>query len=128
MERLHGLPLSAAFRAEPPFSARELLLVIAEVADALSRTHEAGVIHRDVKPGNIFLHRADKETVWPKVLDFGVSKMSSSEDGVATTTGSLLGSPRYMSPEQTQSSGAADARRTHLDARGETLPRICPAN
>ena len=111
MELLDGISLGEALRSEPPFNARELLLVLAEVCTALIAAHAVGVIHRDVKPPNIFLHR-DRGTgfVSAKVLDFGVSKVLSGDDGVSTHTGSLLGSPRYMSPEQAHSAASADGR------------------
>jgi serine/threonine-protein kinase len=111
MELLEGLSLQDALRAEPRFNVRELLLVIADVATALGAAHAAGVIHRDIKPPNIYLHR-DRATgfVRTKVLDFGVSKVHADAEGVATHTGSLLGSPRYMAPEQAISAAAADGR------------------
>jgi len=57
MELLDGISLGEALRSEPPFNARELLLVLAESCTALIAAHAAGVIHRDIKPPNIFLHR-----------------------------------------------------------------------
>ncbi len=111
MELLDGISLGEALRSDPPFSARDLLLILAECCTALSAAHAAGVIHRDIKPPNLFLHR-DRGTgfVTAKVLDFGVSKVIAGDDGVSTHTGSLLGSPRYMSPEQAHSAASADAR------------------
>ncbi|MBK8943073.1 MAG: serine/threonine protein kinase [Polyangiaceae bacterium] len=111
MDLLEGLALSDALRAEPPLNARELLIVLGCVAQALAAAHAAGIIHRDVKPPNIFLAR-DRGTqlIRTKVLDFGVSKVLSGEDGIATHTGSLLGSPRYMAPEQAVSAARADQR------------------
>ena len=101
MELLDGLSLSEVLRCQPPLSARELCAIVAQAATGLAAAHAVGVIHRDVKPANIFLHR-DRGTggVITKVVDFGVSKLAMGDDGVATTTGSLLGTPRYMSPEQ----------------------------
>ncbi len=111
MELLEGMNLGDALRAEPRFNARELLIIMAGAARALGAAHAVGVVHRDVKPPNIFLHR-DRSTgvVRTKVLDFGVSKLLADADGVATQTGSLLGSPRYMAPEQAISASAADGR------------------
>lgn len=111
MELLDGLSLAEALRAQPGFSARELLILLAEASTALNAAHNSGVIHRDLKPGNIFLHK-DRASgyVTAKVLDFGVSKLLGADEGVATHTGSLLGSPRYMAPEQAISASQADAR------------------
>jgi serine/threonine-protein kinase len=111
MELLEGMNLGEALRAEPRFNARDLLIIVAGAASALGAAHAAGVIHRDVKPPNIFLHR-DRALgqVRTKVLDFGVSKVLAEGDGMATHSGSLLGSPRYMAPEQAISATAADGR------------------
>jgi serine/threonine-protein kinase len=110
MELLDGISLADALRSEPPFSVRDLLILLSEACTALHAAHAAGIVHRDLKPANIFLHR-DRATgfVVAKVLDFGVSKITN-DDGVTTSTGSLLGSPRYMSPEQSISAASADAR------------------
>ncbi len=111
MELLEGMNFGDALRAEPRFNAKDLLLIVAGAATALGAAHAAGVIHRDVKPPNIFLHR-DRGTglVRTKVLDFGVSKVLADPDGVATHSGSLLGSPRYMAPEQAISATSADGK------------------
>ena len=110
MELLEGMALVDALRLEPPLSVRELLFLLRDVSSALAAAHAVGIVHRDVKPANIFLHR-DKATglVRPKVLDFGVSKFAFLEES-STQTGSLLGSPRYMSPEQARSASQADGR------------------
>ncbi len=111
MELLEGISLADALRADPPFSVRELLVLLVGAGTALAAAHNAGIIHRDIKPPNIYLHR-DRSSglVRPKVLDFGVSKVALGDDGVSTQLGSLLGSPRYMAPEQAISATQADAR------------------
>jgi eukaryotic-like serine/threonine-protein kinase len=112
MELLDGLSLGDAFRTDPPLTARELLVLMSGATLALGAAHAAGIVHRDVKPLNIYLHR-DRASglVRPKVLDFGVSKVAlGADDGVATQVGSLLGSPRYMAPEQAVSAAAAEGR------------------
>jgi eukaryotic-like serine/threonine-protein kinase len=111
MELLEGMNLGEALRAEPRFNARDLFLIVAGAAMALGAAHAVGVIHRDVKPPNIFLHR-DRSLgqVRVKMLDFGVSKVLADGDGMATHSGSLLGSPRYMAPEQAISATSADGR------------------
>jgi serine/threonine-protein kinase len=112
MELLDGISLGDAFRAEPALTVRELLVLLSGAALALGAAHAAGIVHRDVKPLNIYLHR-DRASglVRPKVLDFGVSKVAlGADDGVATQVGSLLGSPRYMAPEQAVSAASAEGR------------------
>jgi serine/threonine-protein kinase len=86
-------------RIEPALAAR----IGRDIASALAAAHGARIIHRDLKPANIFLHReagADEDGFVVKVLDFGVAKSLASHDGPATLTGTVLGSPAYMSPEQ----------------------------
>ena len=86
-------------RIEPPVAAR----IASEVASGLAVAHAAQVIHRDLKPANIFLHREEgmpEGSFVAKVLDFGVCKNLDSVDSVATQTGTAVGSPAYMSPEQ----------------------------
>ncbi|MDI1434628.1 serine/threonine-protein kinase [Polyangium sorediatum] len=86
-------------RIEPTLAAR----IAGEVASGLAVAHAALVIHRDLKPANIFLHREPgmpEDTFVSKILDFGVCKNLDSVDSVATQTGTAVGSPAYMSPEQ----------------------------
>ncbi|HTJ84456.1 MAG TPA: serine/threonine-protein kinase, partial [Polyangiaceae bacterium] len=111
MELLEGMSLGELLRAEPGYTARDLLVVLAGTLSALVAAHAAGVVHRDIKPPNIYLHR-DRATgvIRTKVVDFGVSKILMGDEGFATHTGSLLGSPRYMSPEQAISATSADGR------------------
>src|SRR5262249_35250612 len=121
MELLDGMSLAEAFHAEPPLTAQAFVAILLEAARALAAAHAAGIIHRDIKPPNIFLH-LDRSTrlASAKLLDFGVSKFTTNEDAFITKTGSVLGSPRYMSPEQTCSSAAAD-HRSDLWAMGVIL-------
>lgn len=79
-------------------SAEQILLVIRGVAQALAITHAAGVIHRDVKPDNILFHHA--ESYEPVLADFGIAKDASLDSGL-TGVDSVIGSPAFMSPEQT---------------------------
>ncbi|HET8932088.1 MAG TPA: protein kinase [Polyangiales bacterium] len=82
---------------------------------ALAAAHSAGIIHRDLKPSNLFLARHAKNS-FIKVLDFGIAKgihksgAHLDADGVLTGTGLMIGSPRYMSPEQLLSARDVDAR------------------
>jgi serine/threonine-protein kinase len=90
-----------------------------QVARAMTKAHEAGIVHRDLKPDNIFIVRNDEEEI-AKVLDFGVAKSHTHGVGAvssATRTGSVLGTPYYMSPEQAEGSKSVD-HRTDIWAMG----------
>ncbi len=91
--------------------------IVTHVARALTRAHEQGIVHRDLKPDNVFLVPEVGEEI-AKVLDFGVAKIGD-ESGVQalTSTGAVLGSPHYMSPEQARGTRAVDFR-TDLWALG----------
>jgi serine/threonine protein kinase len=111
MELLDGLTLSEAFHGAPPLSIRDFLSIVLDVVGVLDAAHAVGVVHRDIKSSNIFLHR-DRATglFSPKVLDFGISKLAGNADASTTKSGAVLGSPRYMSPEQTRSAANVDHR------------------
>jgi serine/threonine protein kinase len=114
MELLDGESLSARLKREGRLASWEHTeIVIRHVARALGRAHDAGVTHRDLKPGNIFLVRDEEEEV-VKLLDFGIAKSTLSPLGAPlasdTRTGEFLGSPAYASPEQLQASKAIDHR------------------
>src|SRR5690606_25561266 len=78
--------------------------VVLSVCDGLEAAHEAGVIHRDLKPHNIFLMRDSSGFIglYPdvKVLDFGLSRFQDAGDTALTKTGVIMGTPAYMAPEQ----------------------------
>jgi len=96
MERLHGTTLRARL-AEGKVAVEEIVEISLSILDALAASHAAGVIHRDVTPGNIFLAEEGGRIV-PKLIDFGVAK---TQDQIITTkTGHAIGTPQYMSPEQ----------------------------
>jgi len=100
MEYLDGAPLASiiehAVQARAPLPLGGLARLAVEVLDALAAAHGKGIVHRDLKPDNIFVTPSGR----PKVLDFGIAKLSDPGAGSATRTGSLLGTPHYMSPEQ----------------------------
>ncbi|MFO0570707.1 MAG: protein kinase [Polyangiaceae bacterium] len=118
MELLHGESLGARLLREHTLSQAATLRIIVHVARALSQAHDAGIVHRDLKPDNVFLiHNEDEEIA--KVIDFGVAKLgvdSSTPLGVETASGALVGTPFYMSPEQTRGRGVD--HRTDLWALG----------
>jgi serine/threonine protein kinase len=101
LEFLRGRTLEAII-GEGPLPWREALRIASRLADALSHAHENGVVHRDIKPGNIMVLKKGE----PKIMDFGVAKLDSSN---LTTQGDVLGSPGYMAPEQVLE-GRVDAR------------------
>lgn len=98
MELLKGETLGARLRREPALALAEIAALVEQLARALTFTHAAGIIHRDLKPSNIFLVADREEGVCAKLLDFGIAK-DTTGDGL-TRTGSVLGTPGYMSPEQ----------------------------
>ena len=112
MELLDGEDLSRRLGRENRLPILNVVSLIGQVARALRRAHEAGIVHRDLKPGNIFLvERDDDEEPLVKVLDFGIARTPRlGFVGEATKTGTLLGSPRYMSPEQARSPRSVDPR------------------
>ena len=109
MELLEGEPLTDVLeRGQLPVPS--LIALLIEAMRGVSAAHKQGVVHRDVKPDNIFLCRiADRTTPCPKVLDFGISKLDK-ENLRITQTGMALGTPLYMSYEQLQGSRDVDAR------------------
>jgi WD40 repeat protein/serine/threonine protein kinase len=92
-----------------------VLLLVERVARALHAAHETGLVHRDVKPGNVMV----TPTGWPVVLDFGLVRDDDEE--AMTKTGALVGTPAYMAPEQIVAGGAATDRRVDVYALGVTL-------
>lgn len=119
MELLDGQDLAHALRAlrEDPSGSRimdpaRVLAIARQVADGLAAAHEKGVVHRDLKPDNIFLVPTREGGERAKLLDFGISKIRTpgGEESRLTTDGSLLGTPYYMSPEQAQGKSDIDHR------------------
>ncbi len=108
MELLQGKSLHRALRAEGPFPVDRAVRVGIQVARALRESHRAGLVHRDLKPGNIFLSE-DEGGDLVKVLDFGLVKDVQSGVSELSQSGLFLGSPKYSSPEQI-TGGAIDAR------------------
>jgi serine/threonine protein kinase len=100
MELLEGEDLEAMMRAHGALSEGALVDIVLPIAAGLAAVHDAGVVHRDLKPGNIFLARGRNDEIEPKLLDFGISRAAESEQLKLTMAqGLLMGTPRYMSPE-----------------------------
>ncbi len=120
MERLEGESLAGRLRRDGAMSWSEIGAIADPVLAALSVAHQAGVVHRDLKPQNIFLARDGSGAETPKLLDFGVSKMRDSQSFV-TTDERMLGTPAYMSPEQAQGIQADVGPSTDVWAMGAIL-------
>ena len=99
MEYLEGETLSTLLRAGPvaPAAALEILL---QLCDALHCAHERGVVHRDLKPDNVFVLRRHGRDHFVKLLDFGIAKLRDTSEGSRTAAGMIVGTPEYMAPEQ----------------------------
>lgn len=115
MERLMGETLSARIRRERRLRVFDALTIAADVLEGLSAAHSLGIVHRDVKPPNVFLVKNRPA----KLLDFGIAKMLDPKASQITGRGIAIGTPRYMSPEQT--SGAAVDARSDLYSTGIIL-------
>jgi len=121
MELLSGVSLETALqRQNPPMTIYDFCLLMLDVGRALAAAHRSNVIHRDLKPTNIFLHKDRHGIAVPKLLDFGVSKFLEDPNHVHTIAGTVLGSPLYMSPEQAKGESNLDGR-TDIFAFGTIL-------
>ncbi len=109
MELLEGRDLAAVMYDDGPLPIEDALTYAIQACRALSAAHERGIVHRDVKPANLFLTTRDDGTPCIKLLDFGISKRQA-EVGALTSTHAVLGSPQFMSPEQLSSCRDVDAR------------------
>ena len=95
MEFVPGKPLDGLIKAGAALPLKDKLRIAAGVAEALDHAHAKGIVHRDVKPGNVMITEDGR----PKLMDFGIAKR---EDASLTQTGTFLGTPSYASPEQIQ--------------------------
>ncbi|WP_437500585.1 serine/threonine-protein kinase [Sorangium sp. So ce1099] len=110
MELLEGEDLRAHLQRAGRLSLEATYQLLAPLGRALRRAHSIGLVHRDLKPSNIFLARCGDEVI-VKVLDFGIAKQVQEQPPSAVTTSSvIIGSPRYMSPEQVRAAKQLDHR------------------
>ena len=101
MERLFGESLAERLRRVGALTPEELIPIALQLCDALGAVHAAGIVHRDVKPSNIFLAQEPNGGIRVKVLDFGIARVEWAETRL-TNANAPLGTPGYMSPEQEQ--------------------------
>ncbi|MET0285940.1 MAG: serine/threonine-protein kinase [Polyangiales bacterium] len=109
LEYLEGEDLGTVLAREGRLDVERTVDLLLPMIAAIAAAHDLGIVHRDLKPENLFLTRRHGHVV-PKVLDFGISKTNEAESLKLTRSESLLGTPHYMSPEQAQGAGQADAR------------------
>lgn len=123
MEHLEGQSLSRAVKHEGPFATTRAASVLIQVCGALQEAHDKGIVHRDLKPENIFLCRSGGLQDYPKVLDFGLAKITETEMHPGsiqlTQEGMVFGTPEFMSPEQAQ--GKTLDRRSDIYSLGVIL-------
>jgi serine/threonine-protein kinase len=116
MQYIEGEPLD---RAKEWMTLEQRVKAIREVAAALHEAHRLGIIHRDVKPGNIMIERAEDGSLKPYIMDFGLAREV--DDHGQTMTGIVMGTPAYMAPEQARGDIRALDRRTDVYSLGATL-------
>lgn len=120
MELLDGEPLGDRAKREPPLGERDLLEIADGVLAVLDAAHTNGVVHRDLKPDNLFLARdPEREGIQIKVLDFGLARLLEARE--QTIAGMALGTPTYMSPEQAAGHVDEIDGRTDIYALGSIL-------
>jgi eukaryotic-like serine/threonine-protein kinase len=130
MERLHGETLRTRLRESGPLSAGDAVAIACQLLDALTATHDAGLIHRDVKPSNVFLTSQSGEEPYVKLIDFGLAKLIRSADASSdseqaidddlTSAEMISGTLHFLAPEQLLSAGELDER-VDVYAAGVTL-------
>jgi serine/threonine protein kinase len=121
MELLNGESLADRMARSPMLRMEEVVHIASLTLRGLAAVHDAGIVHRDLKPQNIFLQR-DADAVFPKILDFGISRSlgSSAQSAIATQQGLIVGTPEYMAPEQ--ACGASDIdKRADIYAMGAII-------
>jgi serine/threonine-protein kinase len=111
LEYLEGRDLKQAIASDGPFPVDRAVDVVLEACEAVAEAHARGIVHRDLKPANLFLARRSGGPPIVKVLDFGIAKaFPGTGEGSLTSSSDLLGSSRYMSPEQLRSAREVTGR------------------
>src|SRR5215510_4571020 len=113
MEFVNGRTLKEVLTAEGPLQPRRALEISADICAALEFSHRHGIIHRDIKPGNVMLTRSGQV----KVMDFGIARALASGASTMTQTSAVIGTAQYLSPEQ--------ARGEPVDARSDVYATGC---
>lgn len=121
-ELIEGRPLSIVLAGGRRFDTSRAVRIAIQILHALEDAHTQQVVHRDIKPDNVMLTRGRGGAEEVRVLDFGIVKMLADDDGYETTRGQTVGTPPYMSPEQTRGKGIGPA--TDLYALGILLHRM----
>src|SRR4051794_6908329 len=127
MEYMTGEDLQHVIKRIGPLSPDVALRVVAQACLGLQKAHEAHVVHRDIKPANLFLAKRDAGEIIVKLLDFGIAKVKmeqaqgNADDAGLTKTGSMIGSPLYMSPEQARGDVKNIDHRTDIWSMGIVL-------
>jgi serine/threonine-protein kinase len=111
MEYLQGGDLAGMLEKTGRLPVQRAVDFVLQACEAIAEAHSLGIVHRDLKPANLFCIKSPNGQLSIKVLDFGISKMTSATENVQMTrTTAVMGSPVYMSPEQMQTSKGVDAR------------------
>ena len=110
MSLLEGETLGQRLQRSGPLSLEQTATLLLPVVSALGAAHAKGIVHRDLKPENIFIVVAPGESECVKVLDFGIAKLEREADLRLTESGTVLGTPAYMSPEQATGDPHVDCR------------------
>ena len=113
MEYVRGRTLREVLHTEGPLLPRRALELVADVCTALDYSHRAGIVHRDIKPGNVMLD----ENGAVKVMDFGIARAMATASSTMTQTAAVIGTAQYLSPEQ--------ARGVAVDARSDLYSTGC---
>jgi CRP-like cAMP-binding protein/tRNA A-37 threonylcarbamoyl transferase component Bud32 len=121
MELLEGEALGAAIDRDGALPPERIADIMLPVLSAVAAAHEAGILHRDIKPDNIFLARRLPHGLHPVLVDFGISKVEDGGAAPLTAAGEVLGTPPYMSPEQVLKGMASFDERSDQYALGVVL-------